>query len=584
MCPHLADPPAGPSRLLLATLPLLLLLACGDKDGDSPPTGSDDTGGPDGGDDGGDDGGEGSGSSTGDEDDTGDCPPTTWYADADADGHGDAESTTEACEDPSDGTTSWVSGPADDCDDGDPAVHPGARELCEDEVDQDCDGSVDETCGDIDDAPIIITGVVEEADFGYQVVVLDADGDGQDDLVASAYQDEGVSWLVPGPLTAGIQSVDDVATATVTGTDGERAGTCLASPGDVDGDGYEDLVISATHFEDTEDSNVSGRVGLFHGPISGAQGLDEAELLVTTDNQRWLGQVACGSPGDVDGDGVVDLFFGSYSATGSPGYTGFLFAGTTTGSLSAPEAPTRFWSPSNPASMGSVPPTTIDLDSDGIDDLVMALGTGYRMAAFTGPVTAGTWTDEDAAWLGPVGDGFDYVGSQLATGDLDDDGHADLIASGPGWDGVDNVPPAEDNRGEFRIYAGPVGEITDLDDFVAAVEGPGQGADLGDRFDGMQVVDLDQDGVDDLLMGCRQTSTPSGQNNGGAIYASYGPLSGRSSVVDADFAYRGYHAHMEVGIGVATGDLDGDGLIDVVTGSESRLDTGVVYVLPAIWP
>ena len=64
---------------------------------------------------------------------------TTWYADDDGDGYGDAESTTEAC----------TAGPgfvadSSDCDDDDPSVSPAAMERCN-ERDDDCDGFTDET-------------------------------------------------------------------------------------------------------------------------------------------------------------------------------------------------------------------------------------------------------------------------------------------------------------------------------------------------------------------------------------------------------------------------------------------------------
>ena len=63
-----------------------------------------------------------------------------FFADADGDGYGDADSPLgQACEAPSGGTNQ-----SGDCDDADPAVHPDADELCDD-VDNDCDGLVDES-------------------------------------------------------------------------------------------------------------------------------------------------------------------------------------------------------------------------------------------------------------------------------------------------------------------------------------------------------------------------------------------------------------------------------------------------------
>ena len=73
---------------------------------------------------------------TADEDDAADA--STWYADTDTDGYGDASSTDTACDQPS----GYVSN-ATDCDDGDGNINPGESEIC-DSDDNDCDGSVDE--------------------------------------------------------------------------------------------------------------------------------------------------------------------------------------------------------------------------------------------------------------------------------------------------------------------------------------------------------------------------------------------------------------------------------------------------------
>ncbi len=61
----------------------------------------------------------------------------TYYADADADTHGDAAAPVAACSAPA-GTVTR----AGDCDDTDTATHPGAAEDCDDTVDHNCDGSV----------------------------------------------------------------------------------------------------------------------------------------------------------------------------------------------------------------------------------------------------------------------------------------------------------------------------------------------------------------------------------------------------------------------------------------------------------
>ncbi len=84
---------------------------------------------------------------------------TTWYVDADGDGFGDTAQTLDSCE----GGEGYSAVPGD-CDDGDRGVYPGAAEQC-DGVDEDCDGAIDD----------------DVATRWY----ADADGDGFGDLGAS---------------------------------------------------------------------------------------------------------------------------------------------------------------------------------------------------------------------------------------------------------------------------------------------------------------------------------------------------------------------------------------------------------------
>ena len=70
-----------------------------------------------------------------------------WWPDADQDGYGDAAATSQlACDAPvdADGRT-WTDN-ALDCDDGDPTTNPGAPEVCDDDIDHDCDGDPSTAC------------------------------------------------------------------------------------------------------------------------------------------------------------------------------------------------------------------------------------------------------------------------------------------------------------------------------------------------------------------------------------------------------------------------------------------------------
>ena len=74
--------------------------------------------------------------------DEGAIDASTWYADADADGYGDASTPTTACDQPTGSIAD-----ATDCDDADAAINPDATEVCND-LDDDCDGAVDDGATD----------------------------------------------------------------------------------------------------------------------------------------------------------------------------------------------------------------------------------------------------------------------------------------------------------------------------------------------------------------------------------------------------------------------------------------------------
>ena len=100
-----------------------------------------------------------------DEDDATDA--STWYADADGDGYGDASDTTTACDEPS-----GYDDDGDDCDDTDRDVNPGETEVCNG-IDDDCDGDVDDDDSSLD---------TSTQSTWYD----DSDGDGYGDASASS--------------------------------------------------------------------------------------------------------------------------------------------------------------------------------------------------------------------------------------------------------------------------------------------------------------------------------------------------------------------------------------------------------------
>jgi hypothetical protein len=191
-----------------------------------------------------------------DEDDAADAG--AWYADTDADGYGDASSSTSSCAQPT-GTVA----DATDCDDTDSDVHPGADEYC-DGIDSDCDGTLDE-----DDAA--------DASTWYLDSDLDGYGDASDSTVAceepSGYTDDGTDCddsdidVNPGAseLCNGLDDdCDGVSDDGVLGTGGACAAEDCSEVLDDDpsaGDGWYELDLGSYYCDMSSDGGGWTLVG-----------------------------------------------------------------------------------------------------------------------------------------------------------------------------------------------------------------------------------------------------------------------------------------------------------------------------------
>ena len=155
---------------------------------------------------------------------------TTWYADSDGDGYGDAITYTEACHMPP-----GYSSNGDDCDDLTATTNPSAFEIC-DSVDNDCDGSTDEDA--------------INANTWYQ----DGDGDGYGSLAATTSSCDWLTGYADNPTDCDdansavhpnadetCDTVDNDCDGTVDEDDATDTSTWYA---DVDGDSYGDAAVS----------------------------------------------------------------------------------------------------------------------------------------------------------------------------------------------------------------------------------------------------------------------------------------------------------------------------------------------------
>jgi len=580
--------------------------------------------------------------SGGDSTDT--CTPSTWYADADDDGYGDPSASTEACDAP-EGTVA----DATDCDDGDATRHPSAEDACYDGVDADCDAWDDNDCdhdgyasveyggddcddndrhrypgapelcrdgvvndcdaGDDGDAAAFCSGSgpfsLESADaklIGEHVEDLaglllagagDVDGDGRDDLLVgdpscSSYNVSVyvVSGAVEGDVSLGASEAE------IHGDRGDGFGFAYQGAGDVDDDGYADLLVGAA---------IADRGYFFLGPTSGHVEAAAADTIFRGAVDGKLGRAAVGL-GDTDGDGASDILLGAPDADGLPvdsevGYCAteaddglvsgedagiaYLFASPPPGEVEVSEADARLLGEDAGDFAGFALARPGDLDGDGLADLYISANGNCEGGHWTGavyvvqsPVSGDVYLgDADGKIYGSLYN-TEFAHTLSGAGDTNGDGTPDLLVSDPSYD----LSSTAYTAGEVYLFLGPVSGSVSVLTAEATFVGEGRSY-AGISID--SAGDLDADGFDDLVIGAWAASED--HTYDGAAYILKGPFSGSMDLVDADTTFVGEPGDYAGNSVAGVGDADADGLPDLLVGAfgddDGGDDAGAAYLL-----
>ena len=492
--------------------------------------------------------------------------PVPLFPDADADGYGAAGATEEGCE-----ARPGYAAASGDCDDSVAATNPGAAEVCNNFVDDDCDGGPGACVlsgGTTADADASFTGESREDYAGWSVSAAgDVDDDGYGDFLVGAPQatpgvsfDAGVTYLVRGSAAPSDSAL--ATTIAYSGTYPETSGASVSSAGDVNGDGLGDILIGAPYGGE----NQNGAAYLILGSIAPAsRALTAADATLTGESWYDYAGSSVTGVGDMNGDGLDDVAVGAYGASygafSSNGAAYVVFGDAAPQSRSLSAADLVFYGGADNARAANVVASAGDVDGDGLSDLLvganydddagMNSGAAYLLLGDTAGASL-SLTDADAKYTGEAAS--DFAGEALGTaGDVDGDGYADVLVGSPG-----NADAGRGSGAAYLVLGS--GRPADVALAYADAQYTGDANQAGTSV--ASAGDVNADGLDDILVGA-----PGGIE--GTAYVVFGVRSPSGmSLTAADAIYAGGADDYEVGYSVSgAGDVDGDDYADIVVGA-----------------
>lgn len=368
--------------------------------------------------------------------------------------------------------------------------------------------------------------------FGFPVSNAgDVNGDGYSDVVVSSYNygfGIGKIYIYFGGL-----SMDNVADLSITGETVNTFGYSISTAGDVNGDGYDDIIVGAP---DISFASQVRRAYIFYG---GANMDNNADVVISVEEGVFSSSVS--TAGDVNGDGFSDVIISSHTENNGLAY---IFYG---GIVMNNDVDVILNGGGMVHNFGKKVSSAGDVNGDGFDDIIASSSENPSDTNHSLIFYGGIQMDNIADVV-LTGESINSAfGSSISSaGDLNRDGFSDVIISDYTYNNT---------IGRAYIYFGGL-SMNSIADVI--LNGEGSNSYFGNSVS--DAGDINGDGYSDVIIGCGNFNFRKGR-----AYIYFGGLVMNNI---PDLVYNGEFINDDFGANVSkAGDVNGDNYSDVIIGA-----------------